>query len=306
MVSALNLQSQRSEPARWLSDNGASPEAIASHYDVGNDFYALWLDPALIYTAALWDPADTDTLAAAQARKIDYYARALGFRPGMRVLDIGCGWGGALRRLANVHGASAAVGLTLSESQARYIEENAAPGVIARVQSWVDYTPAEPFDAIISVEAIEAFARQNLSRAEKVAIYRALFERAQRWLKPGGCFGLQMIAYGSVGPEKFDRFIAEEIFPQSDLPRLSEVMEAAEGLFEPVSVINDRAHYARTLRSWSSRLKEGRAAARALVGDAVVKRFEDYLRLSWHMFATGACDLHRIVFRRIDPASGRG
>jgi cyclopropane-fatty-acyl-phospholipid synthase len=292
------LAGVRPSASGWLESNGASAAAIAAHYDVGNAFFALWLDPALVYTCADWR-GGADGLAAAQRQKIDYYADALGFVPGARVLDIGCGWGGALTHFIRGRGAAEAVGLTLSESQAAYIAAEAVPGVTAHLTSWVDYDPDVPFDAIISIEAIEAFARQGLTRAEKVKIYRALFSRAHRWLKPGGGFGLQMIAYGSATPAQFDRFIAEMVFPESDLPFLSEVIEAAEGLFETVSLRNDRADYVRTLKTWLANLKAARPAAGALVGAAVVRRFEDYLRLSWHMFATGACDLHRIVFRRI-------
>jgi cyclopropane-fatty-acyl-phospholipid synthase len=158
------------------------------------------------------------------------------------------------------------------------------------------------FDAIVSIEAIEAFARHGLPRAEKVRIYRALFERAHGWLAPSGRFGLQMIAYGSAGPAQFDRFIADAVFPESDLPFLSEVIEAAEGRFEVVSLHSARADYVLTLKCWLAALKRRRAAARALVGGATVQRFEDYLRLSWHMFASGACDLHRLILRRIDRA----
>src|SRR5665213_1580835 len=229
-----SANAMRAAEPEWLGAHGASPAAVTSHYDLGNDFFALWLDPEMVYTCAMWSGA------------------------------------------------------------------GAAPGLDVRVQSWVDYEPDAPFDAIVSVEAIEAFARRGLSREEKVRIYRSLFERVRGWLKPGGVFGLQMITYGQVGPERFDDFIAAEIFPESDLPRLSEVIEASEGLLELVSLRNDRGDYVRTLRLWLAALKAQRAAACEVVGPAAVKRFEDYLRLSWRMFASGACDLHRLVLRRTD------
>ncbi len=291
----------REASVRWLKSHGASAAAIESHYDVSNEFYALWLDPALVYTCALWEAGDApQALGVAQQRKIDHFAAALGIREGMHVLDIGCGWGGMLRRFRQWHGAAGGVGITLSPRQAAYAAENPVQGIDVRVQSWVDYEPDRQFDAIVSIESIEAFARRHLSRDEKVRIYRALFERARSWLAPSRCFGLQAIAYGTATPEDFDSFIAESIFPESDLPRLSELIEAADGLFEVVSLRNDRQHYVLTLKSWLSRLKRERPRARALVGDDIVKRFEDYLRLSWHMFASGACDLHRVVLRRID------
>jgi cyclopropane-fatty-acyl-phospholipid synthase len=313
MTRPVALESDRAlvgpDATAWLKQHGASPKAIEAHYDVGNDFFALWLDPELVYTCALWDGVDgTADLAEAQRRKIDYFAGALGIGADTRVLDVGCGWGGALRRFRTVHGAAAAIGLTLSRSQRDLAASRACPGTEVLVQDWVDYVPERKFQAIISIEAIEAFARQGLSRLEKVRIYRALFERAHSWLSPSGGLALQMIAYGNTGPEQFDDFIAASIFPESDLPRLSEVIEATEGLFEVVSLRNDRADYVLTLKCWLARLKASRQPARTLVGEAAVKRFEDYLRLSWHMFGSGACDLHRLILRRIDrarPALGR-
>lgn len=287
--------------AAWLKCHGASAGAIESHYDVGNEFFSLWLDRALVYTCALWGGGDDpQALDAAQQRKIDYFARALGVGPGTHVLDIGCGWGGMLRRFCGSHGADAGTGITLSPQQAEYAAENPFPGVELRVGSWVDFEPDRRYDAIVSIESIEAFACRHLSRGDKVKIYRALFERCRSWLAPSRCFGLQAITYGTAGPDDFDSFIADSIFPESDLPRLSELVEAADGLFEVVSLRNDRTDYVLTLKCWLSRLKRQRLHARAHVGDQVVKRFEDYLRLSWHMFASGACDLHRIILRRID------
>jgi cyclopropane-fatty-acyl-phospholipid synthase len=291
----------RAETSAWLKQRCASPAAIETHYDVGNAFFALWLDPELIYTCALWDGiADPTDLEGAQQQKIDYYARALGIGAGARVLDVGCGWGGALRRFRAVHGATSAIGLTLSPSQRELAQSRGYSGTEVLVQDWVDYEPDRRFDAILSIEAIEAFARQGLARAEKVRIYRALFERAHSWLSPSCLFGLQMIAYGHAGPEQFDRFIAGSVFPESDLPRLSEVIEAAEGIFEVVTLRNVRGDYVMTLKCWLARLKGQRERARALIGEPAVKRFEDYLRLSWHMFGSGACDLHRLIMRRID------
>jgi cyclopropane-fatty-acyl-phospholipid synthase len=289
-----------SSTAAWLHERGASAAAIRAHYDLGNDFFALWLDPELLYTCASWGPSGETDLAAAQRAKIDYFAQNLGIGRGDRVLDIGCGWGGALRRFVAVHGAEAGVGLTLSPSQYAFVAANSGPQVSALLSGWVDYAPEIQFDGIVCIEAVEAFAKRHLARADKVAIYRAFFERCHAWLKPGRRLGLQMIAYGNARPEHFDKFIATDIFPESDLPFLSEMIEASEGLFEPITLQNDRADYVRTLRAWLAGLKAGRDAARAIVGAPTVKKFEDYLRLSWLMFDRGACDLHRIIFRRID------
>jgi cyclopropane-fatty-acyl-phospholipid synthase len=280
---------------------GASQQAIEFHYDVGNDFYELWLDPTLTYTCALWNDAiPEDTLAKAQVRKIDFHvqqARAQGMG---RVLDVGCGWGNALRRLVDHHAVQHAVGLTLSPSQADWVRSLGHPGIDVHVEDWAGHEPAEPYDAILSVEAFEAFARPRLSTAEKVKIYRTFFERCHGWLRPGGWLSLQTIAYGNSRPEDLDEFISQQIFPESDLPRLPEVMEAVERLFEVVTLRNDRDHYTRTLRVWLGSLRSKRAEAVKRAGEDTVVRYERFLRLSIYAFSVGACDLHRIALRRIN------
>lgn len=285
-----------------LRDLGASREAVQHHYDVGNPFYSLWLDGAtLSYTSALFDADDAqDTLERAQIRKLDYHAEQIRADRCSRILDVGCGWGNMLRRLTQEHGVAHTVGLTLSQEQAAYVAAHGDPRIELRIESWVDHNPREPYDAIVSIEAIEAFARHGLPAAEKLRVYRSLFERCHAWLRPGGRMSWQMITYGNSGPEDFDSFIAQEIFPESDLPQLAEIVTAIDRRFELVSLHNHRADYGRTLREWLRRLKANREQAVALVGEDVVVRYERYLRLSAYMFESGTCNLYRITLQRID------
>jgi cyclopropane-fatty-acyl-phospholipid synthase len=220
--------------------------------------------------------------------------------PGLpaRVLDVGCGWGGLLRRLVDHHRVRHAVGLTLSRAQAGWIADQPRRGLEVRQEAWAEHSPEQPYDAIISVEAFEAFARLGLPAEQKLHAYRTFFGRCRDWLRPGGCLSLQTIAYGSTDANHFDSFIATEIFPEQDLPHLREIATAAEGFFEFVLLENDRAGYGRTLRTWLARLKAHRPEAVGLVGETTVVRFERYLRLSTFMFESGACDLYRIVLRR--------
>lgn len=279
---------------------GASVEAIEAHYDLGNDFFQLWLDESMTYTCALWAGED-DTLEAAQARKIDFLLEAAGARNADRLLDVGCGWGGAMKRAVSHFGVKHAHGLSLSKAQSERVP---GPGVTVAIENWLDHRPQAPYDAIISVEAFEAFAKLGLPPAEKAAVYRRFFESCHAWLKPGGSLALQTIAYGNSGPEDFDEFIATEVFPESDLPTLAELGTAISRRFELVSLHNRRHDYARTLRAWLQRLKAHRARAVELVGEAVVVRFERYLRLSIFMFEKGTCDLYQLHLRRIDHPRG--
>ncbi|KUJ69195.1 cyclopropane-fatty-acyl-phospholipid synthase [Streptomyces albus subsp. albus] len=284
---------------------GATAESIRHHYDVSNDFYALWLDADLTYTCALWDLEDAgDTLEAAQRRKLDHLiqgARAAGAR---RVLDVGCGWGSLLQRLVEAHGVERAVGLTLSDSQAASLAERALPRTEVRVENWLDHQPEEPYDAIISIGAFEHFARQGLTRSERVAAYREFFERCRSWLPAGGRLALQTNIKGNN--VRMDKqtvrdllFIIEMIFPESEIPALSEVLEASEKIFDVVSLRNDPDHYARTCQEWLDRLRAHHAAAVECVGEETVAHFDRYLSATVGHFRNRHLGLSRIVFEAV-------
>jgi cyclopropane-fatty-acyl-phospholipid synthase len=283
----------------------ASPAAIEHHYDVGNDFYALWLDPSTMsYTAANYDSTEM-SLGEAQIAKLDYHATAIGLAPGHRVLDIGCGWGGFLDRALRHYGAAQGVGLTLSPQQKHWVDAKGLPQLDCRLESWVDHAPDQPYHGIVSIEAFEAFARPHLNSAEKIEVYREFFKRCHEWLVPGGVVSLQLIPYGNATPEEFDAFISQDIFPESNFPRLSEVVTAFEYLFEVHVIRNRRQDYVTTLKEWRHRLSQRRAAAVALVGDDTVKRYDRYFRISEFTLDKGNCDLLQLSLRKINhPKKG--
>ncbi|WP_437963540.1 cyclopropane-fatty-acyl-phospholipid synthase family protein [Sorangium sp. So ce260] len=282
---------------------GASAQAIQHHYDAGDDFYQLWLDETRTYSCALWDSQD-ESLESAQFRKLDYHIAQARAHDAERVLDVGCGWGSLAQRLVRAHGVQHVTGLTLSASQKAYIERQAWPGVEVRLENWFDHAPTGPYDAILSIGAFEHFARPSQSEAEKVQGYRDFFRRCHGWLKPGGWLSLQTMSYENSRREDFSDFFNKEIFPESDLPRLSEIAQASDRLFEIVTLRNDREHYARTLQVWRHRMKAHRAAAVAQVGESVVARYDRYLQLAMIGFHVGTMGLLRIAFRRLDRSLG--
>ena len=281
---------------------GASTGAIQHHYDLGNDFYRLWLDESLTYSCALW--ADGDTLEAAQERKLDYMIDGAQAAGAARVLDIGCGWGSLAARLVSLHGVKSVVGLTLSEAQAEHVAATAPGGVEVHVQNWADHEPAEPYDAIVSIGAFEHFASYGLPRDERISAYRHFFKRCRELLKPGGRLALQTCAKGNN--IRLDRqtaaelrFIIETIFPESELPWLSEIAVASEKLMDPVSVRNDPDHYARTCAEWLNRLRANREEALDLVGERAVADYERYLDVTVKHFSRRHLGLLRLVFETV-------
>lgn len=281
---------------------GASSEAIEHHYDVGNEFYRLWLDATMTYSCALW--AEGDSLERAQLRKLDHLIEGARAGGADRVLDVGCGWGGLLVRLVERHGVKHATGLTLSRAQAEAVAALQDERIDVRVENWAEHEPGERYDAIISIGAFEHFARFGMTRRERVAAYRKFFAFCWGLLAPGGRLVLQTNAKGAN--VRLDRrtvaelrFVAERIFPESELPWASEILEAGERRFEVVSLRNDPDHYARTCEAWRAGLEANLARARELVGESVVDDYRRYLEVTVEHFRRRHLALLRIVYERI-------
>ncbi|KVU29194.1 cyclopropane-fatty-acyl-phospholipid synthase [Burkholderia ubonensis] len=278
---------------------GASADAIQYHYDIGNAFLALAQESGRNYSCAMYEPGDTHEQA--QIRKLDYHIAQIRARGAARVLDIGCGWGALLDRLVTVAGVQEAVGLTLSNEQLKYIGERYQhPGIDVMLRNWQDYEPEQPFDGIISLGAFEHFAKID---EDKVEAYRHFFRKCHAFLKPGGRMSLQTMGYGDVPRDArhTDLFIAREVFPESDLPYLADIVRASEMLFEVELVRNDRHDYVKTMRAWFENLRAHRREALELAPLDVVERYERLYRTMSYSFDLGAFVLYRITFRRIEP-----
>lgn len=283
---------------------GASAEAIRAHYDVSNDFYAAWLGPSMMYTSGLWHASDPPDLEGATARKNDFFAEHTITDRGSRVLDVGCGWGGTLRRLITHHGVTDAVGLTLSERQREFIARRPVPGIDIQVTGWETYRPAAPFDAIFSFGAFEHFARDGMSGPDRVTRYRLFFARCYAWLRPGGRLALETIAHddapdtasplgrGPLGDSVL------ELFPESLCPHLSEVVLGFERWFEVEVMRSDAADFARTFRAWQVALRRHQDLATAATSTDTVRQFRRYLAASEVQFRDGTLTNLRLVLHR--------
>ncbi len=272
---------------------------IAHHYDLGNDFYAAWLDPSMTYSSAVFaEPIAADErLEAAQARKIRLLLDRLDLKPGQRLLEIGCGWGGLAEIAARDYGVKV-VGLTLSEEQKAYADARLAAAGLAE---WIDIRLLDyrdvtgQFDAVASVEMVEAVGQEY---------WPAYLQAIARALKPGGKAALQLI---SMRAELFDAYAANADFIQTYIFPGGLLIE--EGRFREIAeqaglAWRDRAgyglHYAETLRRW--RESYDAAVARGALGQGFDAAFHDlwryYLMYCEGGFRGGGIDVAQITLAK--------
>jgi cyclopropane-fatty-acyl-phospholipid synthase len=275
---------------------------IGVSYDVSNDFFALFLDAEMSYSCAVF--AEGDSLEAAQRRKLAWLHDAARVSPDRRVLDIGCGWGANLAYLVRERGVRSAHGITLSVEQHRAVVARRLPEVDAALVSYLDFAPAEPFDAVQSIGMLEHVCTPEEARAgHAVDVYRRYFERAHRWTRPGAWFGLQSIVRVKVPRDPRDLrdlgWVGKVIFPGAITPRLEDIVVAANPCWEIVHVRTRRLDYERTCRVWRERLHAREAEARARFGDELFERYDRYLRVSERSFEKGYSSLAQLSLRRI-------
>lgn len=274
---------------------GASTRAIQRHYDLGTPFYELWLDPTLTYSAGLWD--GVQTLEEAQLQKLDFHIRNAEASEARRVLDVGCGWGSMLVRSTNRHHVRHSVGLTLSQEQHDFINRLGQEQIEVRLENWADHSPEADYDAIVCVGMLEHCAHVQLLGQAKIQAYAVFFKKCHEWLKSRGCISLQTICFGTL--RELDPFIQQKIWPESNLPLLSEVVIASEDLFEIERLRCDRLDYSKTCRIWAENLASRRTEATAIVGESTVAEYLQFLKMSARGFETGALSLYRFKMRRL-------
>jgi cyclopropane-fatty-acyl-phospholipid synthase len=273
-------------------------QAVSFHYDVSNEFYRLWLDRRMVYSCAYFQRPDM-SLDDAQAAKLDYLCRKLRLRPGQRLLDIGCGWGGLAMHAAEKYRVEV-TGITLSAAQAEFANARVrAAGLGDRVQielrDYRELDPRRPFDAIVSVGMAEHVGRAHLPE---------YFKRAAALLQPRGVLLNHAIGEG-VRPRRRPgpSFIDAYVFPDSDIPPVPIMLAAAESAgLEVRDVENLRPHYLLTLRHWVQRLEAAHAEALRYVDEPTFRTWRLYMAGSAHGFDCGHLAVYQALLAKPDAA----
>jgi cyclopropane-fatty-acyl-phospholipid synthase len=290
--------------------------AIAHHYDVSNEFFAIVLGPSMTYSCGVW-PDPSGTLEEAQAAKYELVSTKLGLQPGYRLLDVGCGWGGMVRHAARRHGV-AAVGITVSRRQhewaTRAVGEEGLDGKVEiRMQDYRE-TDDGPYDAISSIGMSEHVGRSRLS---------TYFSQLHHLLRPGGrllnhCItalprpaasGWRGAGARLVNGDRrsgFGRrsFMDRYVFPDGELIEVGEVITTMQQMgFEVRHVESLRDHYGPTLRRWVANLEAGWDEAVAAAGRHRARTWRLYMAASARSFETGRTGIHQIL--AVKPDNGR-
>jgi len=260
--------------------------APAIHYDLGNDLYEAMLDKRMMYTCAYWHGAGATDLDAAQEAKLDLICRKLDLKPGQRVLELGCGWGGFASFAAEHYGVTV-TGYTVSQEQVRWAHERYGHLPIdIRLDDYRNATGV--YDAVVSIGLMEHVGVKN---------YRGYMQLADRLLAPGGVAFVHTIG-GNRQRAHIEPWFDKYIFPNAVLPSLASLISAMEGIFIPEDVHNIGEDYDRTLLAWWRNFDAAWPTLRARYGDAFYRRWKYYLLSCAGAFRSRSQQLFQIVMTR--------
>ena len=267
-------------------------EEVSYHYDLGNDFYSLWLDETMSYSCAYFKN-ENDSIYEAQMNKIHHLLKKLNLKEGLSLLDIGCGWGSLLIEAAKLYKVKG-VGITLSQEQynkfkERIKEENLEEYLDVRLMDYRELEKSKmTFDRVVSVGMLEHVGREN---------YRLFMKNVHTVLKPQGIFVLHYISglYESEG----DAWMRKYIFPGGVIPTLREMISiSADYKFYTVDVESLRMHYAKTLLKWAENFENNLDTVKDMFDERFIRMWKMYLYSCAACFISGVIDLHQIVFTK--------
>jgi cyclopropane-fatty-acyl-phospholipid synthase len=278
----------RARSLRWPSNTVArSRRSARHHYDLGNDFYRLWLDEQMVYSCAYFEGPETD-LEEAQIAKLDHVCRKLDLQPGERVVEAGCGWGALALHMAERYGVSVQA-FNHSIEQVRWARERATRrGLGDRVEFVLDdYRSIRgTYDAFVSIGMLEHVG---------LAQYHDLGSLIRTCLRPGGRGLLHFI--GRSEPTPTNTWFERRIFPGAELPALSQALATLESsALVPVDIENLRRHYIRTLEHWLERFEKSSTRIEAEQGPQFARSWRLYLSGSIAAFRAGSCQLYQLLF----------
>ena len=272
-------------------------------YDVGNEFFRLWLDRRMNYTCGIYD--DTDDLDEAQVAKLNFLHDYSKITQNGSILDIGCGWGAKIEFLARDKGIQDVHGITLSPAQYEEITAREIPNVIAHCVNYLDYKPDRLFDAVISICMIEHVVTPEQARAgEHIDLYRNYFRLAHEWTKPGAHFALQTILRNRAPRIRKDvqdiGWMTYEIFPGGITPRMEDIVIAVNPYWEVKQVTTRRLDYKQTCAHWLEGLKRNETLIRDKWGSQVFEDYDRYLSTCVRAFEMHYQSLAQWQLKRID------
>lgn len=291
---------QEYRPLGWRHSKKRDRKSVSYHYDVSNRFYRWVLGPSMTYTCAVY-PEQKSSLVEAQFTKHDLVARKLGLTSGMRLLDVGCGWGGMVVHAAEHYGVHA-LGVTLSRQQAQWAQKTIAERGLADLAEvrHLDYrdVPESGFDAVSSIGLTEHIGRSHLDD---------YFTFLQQKLKPGGRLLNHCITWNNNTRGTLPgKFIGRYVFPDGELESPGTLASAMhDNGFELRHEENLREHYAMTLADWSSNLEEHWEEAVREVGAARARIWRLYMAGSRLGFELNNVQLHQMLGTRLDGADAR-
>lgn len=284
----------------------ATKADIEHHYDVDNDFFKLFLDKKYrAYSCGVWKTAVD--LEQAQEHKLDRLCRYANVSQGHHVIDVGCGWGGLMKRILEKYPDTQVHGLTLSTQQFDYVASISNQQLSVDLCSWQDYVPPQrKFDSIISIGAFEHFASfEDHAASRQRDIYKSFFDWCLTVSTPEAQIGLQTIvinrAPNSLSEVRDSRYLLEKVFPGSALPSISDIQAATIDKYEISAVRRIGLDYARTLSEWNKRMVLNKDAIVARYGQDLFEHYRIYFDSAQRCFESGYIDLYQASLRRVKP-----